>query len=71
MQASVHPILSVLSVFLLWGAFRTSKHYAKIHETCHKLVTPNVLQLHRCEVLDSIRLRKRKLSRQDGELAQL
>ena len=61
MQASVHPILSVLSVFYRWGAFRTGKHYAKIHETCHKSVIPNALQLHRCHVFDSIRSGERKL----------
>ena len=57
MQASVRAILRVSSVFYR-GAFRTSKHYAKIHETCHKSVTRNALQLQWCQVFDSIRLGK-------------
>ena len=70
MQASVRAILRVLSVFRR-GAFRTSKHYAKIHETCHKSVTRNARQLHWCQVFDSIRLGKRKLFGRGGDVAQL
>ena len=70
MQASVRAILKSLERFLSWG-LRTSKHYAKIHETCHKSVTRNALKLHWCQVFDSIRLGKRKLFGRGGDVAQL